>query len=52
MAAVRSSAAALTGKITGKTLEVILDSGSAVSLVMKQEFGNLKQNKLSKAPTD
>ena len=37
VAAVRSSAATLTGELAGKPMEMMLDSGSAVSLVLKEE---------------
>ena len=36
VAAVRSSAATLTGELAGKPMEMMLDSGSAVSLVLKE----------------
>ena len=46
MAAVRSSAATLTGELAGKPMEMMLDSGSAVSLVLKEEADKL-QDKLT-----
>ena len=46
VAAVRSSAATLTGELAGKPMEMMLDSGSAVSLVLKEEADKL-QDKLT-----
>ena len=42
VAAVRSSAATLTGELDGKPMEMMLDSGSAVSLVLKEEAYKLQ----------
>ena len=42
VAAVRSSAATLTGELAGKPMEMMLDSGSAVSLVLKEEADKLQ----------
>ena len=38
---VRSSAATLVGELAGKSLEMMLDSGSAVSLIIKEEVDTL-----------
>ena len=46
VAAVRSSAATLTGELAGKPMEMMLDSRSAVSLVLKEEADKL-QDKLT-----
>ena len=49
VAAVKSSAATLTGELAGKPMEMMLDSGSAVSLVslvLKEEADKL-QDKLT-----
>ena len=42
MAAVKSSAATLTGELAGECMEMMLDSGSAVSLVIKEEADKLQ----------
>ena len=42
VSAVRSSASTLTGELAGKTLEMMLDSESAVSLLIKEEADNMK----------
>ena len=44
---VRSSASTLTGKLAGKTLEMMLDSGSAVSLLIKEEADIMKDTLIS-----
>ena len=49
MAAVKSSAATLTGELAGERMEMMLDSGSAVSLVIKEEADKL-QDKLANIP--
>ena len=49
VAAVRSSAATLTGELASKPMEMMLDSGSAVSLVRKEEADKL-QDKLTNIP--
>ena len=49
VAAVRSSAATFTGELAGKPKEMMLDSGSAVSLVLKEEADKL-QDKLTNIP--
>jgi len=48
--AVKSSSASLTGEFAGTVMEMMLDSGSAVSLVVKQEITNLGQDKLTNIP--
>ena len=50
VAAVKCNAAILTGELAGKIMEMMIDSGSAVSLVMKQEVDTLKQDKLFNVP--
>ena len=50
MSAVQCNVAILTGELAGKTVEMIIDSGSAVSLVTKQEVNTLKHDKLLNAP--
>ena len=47
---VRSSSATLTGEFAGRVMEMMLDSGSAVSLVIKQENSNFNQDKLTNIP--
>ena len=49
MAVVKSNAATLIGELAGKPLEMMLDSGSAVSLIIKQVVDNL-QDKLMNIP--
>ena len=49
MAAVKSSAATLTGELAGERMEMMLDSGLAVSLVIKEEANKL-QGKLANIP--
>ena len=49
MAAVKSSAATLTGELAGERMEMMLDSGSAVSLVIKEEADKL-QGQLANIP--
>ena len=49
VAAVKSSAATLTGELAGECMEMMLDSGSAVSLVIKEEADKL-QGKLANIP--
>ena len=46
VAAVRYSAATLTGELAGKPMEMMLDSGSAVLLMLKEEADKL-QDKLT-----
>ena len=48
--AARCNAAILTGELVGKTMEMIIDSGSAVSLVAKQEADSLKHDKWLNIP--
>lgn len=50
MLAVRCNAAILTGELAGKTMEMMIDSGAAVSLVTKQEVDTLKHDNLLNAP--
>ena len=49
VAAVKSSAATLTGELAGECMEMMLDSGSTVSLVIKEEADKL-QGKLANIP--
>ena len=49
MAAVRFSAATLTGELVGERMEMMIESGSAVSLVIKEEADKL-QGKLTNIP--
>ena len=49
VAAVRSSAATLTGELAGERMEMMLDSGSAVSLLIKEEADKL-QGELANIP--
>ena len=44
--AVQYNAVIFMGKLARKTMEMMIDSGSAVSLVTKQEANILKHNKL------
>ena len=44
---VRSSASTLTGELAGKALEMMLDSGSAVSLLIKGEADIMKDTLIS-----
>ena len=46
VSAVKCNAAILTGELSGKIMETMIDSGSAVSLVMKQEVDVLKHDRL------
>ena len=46
----KCNAAILTGELAGKIMEMTIDSGSAVSLVMKQEVDVLKHDRLLNAP--
>ena len=46
---VKSSAATLIGELAGRPLEMMLDSGSAVSLIIKEVADNL-QDKLTNIP--
>ena len=50
VSAVKCNAAIRTGELAGKIMERMIDSGSAVSLVMKQEVNTLKQDKLFNVP--
>ena len=50
VSAVKCNAAILTGELAGKIMEMMIDSGSAVSLVMKQEVDVLKHDRLLNAP--
>ena len=43
VAAVRSSTATLTGELAGKPMEMILESGSAISLVLKEEADKFQE---------
>ena len=47
---VRCNAAILTGELAGKTMEMMIDSESAVSLVTKQEVDTLKHHNLLNGP--
>ena len=50
VSAVKCNAAILTGELAGKIMEMMIDSGSAVSLVTKQEVDMLKHDRLLNAP--
>ena len=50
MSAVKYNAAILTGELAGKIMEMMIDSGLAVSLVIKQEMDTLKHDKLFIVP--